>query len=416
MLTQEQFDEFKLKVSKDAAEAVQKEMKTAETNLTEAAKKMTAEQFEAFKAEQLEEMGKLLAPLEKASKEQGTALQGILEKGAPDSIAFEDFIVNEFKKVQGTGKVVEFSGEELRKAGVRGIDFGADKATQTTTGTVGNYAAYGPLLAAGMLSIFDVLRNPNFITSKVNMGRTNKAFLPWANEGSVTGAPARVVEGGLKPQVSRNFTISMSEAKKIAAYSIFTEEFLDDLPGFATFTRRKLQEDVYRAFDDAIQEGVQLAARPYEIPHLNGEIQSANYWDALYAMMAQVGYYNHEPNAAAINWLTNVMLKTAKNVNDSYLLPSFAGEVNGMLTYANKMAFRHALVGDLKQYNVDIYKDIYVKMGLINDQLIHNEETIVVEMRYHDYISDARKKAIVYDSLGSVANTINGTPTNSSAS
>jgi hypothetical protein len=66
------------------------------------------------------------------------------------------------------------------------------------------------------------------------------------------------------------------------------------------------------------------------------------------------------------------------------------------------------LVGDLKQYHVDIYKDFILKIGWINDELIHNKFAIVGELRYHSYISDARKKALVYDSLAGVASRISG--------
>lgn len=401
------------KVGKEATEATKKAIKDAEKSMTEKYEDvtkglMTEKAFQEFQAEKMDPINEALKVLKEASVEQGNKINTVLEKSEPNSITFEDFLVKEFEKVKGTGKMVEFNQEQLKEAGVRGIF--SEKA-QTVTSTIPIASPYAPGLTNGALSIFDIARNPNFISSRVNLGRTDRFLLAWANESAVTGVPTLVAEGGLKPEVNRTFTVETSQAKKVAAWAEYTEEYAQDLPGFATFTRRKLEEDVYRAFDDAIQTAIQLAARPYQITQLDDQVTGANYWDAMLAMMAQVGYYNYNPNTAAINWLTNVMLKTAKNTMEDYLTPTFYEEIARILVYANKMAFKYALVGDLRQYNVDIYKDIYVKMGLINDQLIRNKESIVVEMRYHNYISDARKNALVYDRLNRVASQIDGTPT-----
>src|SRR5262249_42284305 len=145
--------------------------------------------------------------------------------------------------------------------------------------------------------------------------------------------------------------------KKAAGWVELTEEFDQDLPNFATVVRRKIQEDVERAWDDQIQIDVQSAATPYNITGLNGEIVNANRWDALYAMMAQIGFYNFVPNTIALNWLSNVMVQCSKNANNTYLLPPFAAEIQRLMAFANKLQVGNALVGDLKQYHVDIYKD-----------------------------------------------------------
>lgn len=404
-LEKEVIDEIKTKLGADVAEAAKQAADKAEKSITDkwgdvAKGLMTEKSFEDFKLEQLAPINETLKRLEDASKEQGSKIATVIEKAAPNSITIEQFIEREFAKVRGTGKVVEFSGEQMKAAGVQSI-----------ANTIPVASPYAPGIGSGVLDLFDLPRNANFITSKVNLGRTNNPILAWANEKTVEGTPTIVAESGLKPLISRTYGIETSTAKKVAAYSIFTEEFDQDLPGFATNARRKMQEDVIQAFDNYIQTAVQLAARPFEITELNDQVSGANYWDAVLAMMAQVGNYNFNPNTVAINWLTNVMLKTAKNTMEDYLAPTFKNEIDAMLVYANKMAFKYALVGDLRQYNVDIYKDVYIKMGLINDQLIHNEYAVVAEMRFHNYISDARKKAIVYDRLNRVASQIDGTPT-----
>lgn len=393
------------KVGEEATNAAKAAMKVAEDAINGKTVELTKglmskSDFDNFKAEQMAPIQTLLNTLDTASKEQGIKMAEFLEKATPNSKTLEQFIEEKasvIKDLRSTGKFVEITGTELKAAGVQSI-----------AGTIPTASPYAPGVS-GVLEIFDILRNPNFITSKVDMGRTNQSRLAWANElDPMEGGPALVAEGGLKPQIQHKFTIETSTAKKVAGWIELTDEFEQDLPNFASNVRRKLQEDVERAFDDLIQVDVQNAARPYETTGLDGQIAFANRWDAILAMMAQVGSYNFVPNAVAINWITNAMLQSAKNENGTYLLPSFADDIRRMLVYSNKMANGHALVGDLKQYHVDIYKDFVLKIGWINDEFIYNKFAIVGEMRFHSYISDARKKALVYDSLAEVANTIEG--------
>jgi hypothetical protein len=399
------------KVGKEATEKTKSAIEAAEKQMAEKSAEfkaglMSEKAFEDFKAETMAPINETLKKLEEASKEQGTKMAAFLEKGTPNSKTMEQFIEEQapkIKELRASGKYIEFTGKQLKEAGVNSI-----------AGAIPTPSPYAPGIG-GPLQIFDIIRNPNFITSKIDLGSTNQSRLAWANEIEAIqgGASANIAEGGLKPQIQHQYTVETSVAKKAAGWIELTDEFEQDLPNFAANVRRQLQIDVERAWDDQIQIDVQNAARPYEITSLNGEIAEANRWDALMAMLAQVGSYNFVPNGIAINWITNAMLQTAKaqvsgGGSGEYLLPPFAEMVNRLLTFANKMQVGNALVGDFKQYHVDIYKDFILKIGWINDELIYNKFAIVGELRYHSYISDARKKALVYDSLAGVADQISG--------
>ena len=399
------------KVGKEATEKTKTAIEAAEKQMAEKSAEfkaglMSEKAFEDFKAETMAPINETLKKLAEASKEQGTKMAAFLEKGTPNSKSIEQFIEEQapkIKELRESGKYIEFTGKQLKAAGVNSI-----------AGAIPTPSPYAPGIG-GPLEIFDIIRNPNFITSKIDLGSTNQSRLAWANELDAIqgGASANIAEGGLKPQIQHQYSVETSVAKKAAGWIELTDEFEQDLPNFAANVRRQLQTDVERAWDDQIQIDVQNAARPYEITSLNGEIPEANRWDALMAMLAQVGSYNFVPNGIAINWITNAMLQTAKARMSSggsgeYLLPPFADMVNRLLTFANKMQVGNALVGDFKQYHVDIYKDFILKIGWINDELIYNKFAIVGELRYHSYISDARKKAMVYDSLAGVADQISG--------
>lgn len=403
-MTPEQLKELESTLGKQTAAEIKKETEAAEKRINEKIAEvskgmMTAEAFENYKKEQIEPLNKTLEKLEAAAKEQGNKINEFTEKAAPNSRTLESFIAEKMGELKGTGKMIEVTAAQLKVAGVQSI-----------SGTVDPSSPYAPGIAGTELEIFDIARNPNFITSRVDLGRTNSSILAWANEKELQGAPAEVAEAGLKPQVQRIFSVETSTAKKIAGWSEFTDEFDQDLPGFATKVRRMLQEDVVRAWDDAVQSFTISNAKGYEITELDGQIQDANFWDAILAMMGQVGFYNFTPNTVAMNWLTNVQVKTIKDSNGTYLLPPFVEDLRPLMAYANKLAVRYALVGDLKQVHVDMYKDFVLKIGYINDEFIYNKYAVVGELRYHRYISDARKKALVYDSLANVAGEINGTP------
>ncbi len=249
-------------------------------------------------------------------------------------------------------------------------------------------------------NFFGIIYNPNFIINYVNRGRTNFAFLPWVNETSVEGAPAVVQEGAPKPLWNTRFKVEMSTAKKVAAMSVITEEFDKDLPGFTTIVERLLTETVARKWDDLVYADVIAVAQAYSMTGLNGQVDDSNLYDALRAMIAQVGKNNYNANFIGVNPVTNALIEMQKSATDRlYLQPPFLQRIRGMLHEANKVAEDRALVGDISQYNVDVYQDMILKVGWNADDFQRNQFSVIAEVRYHDYISDNRKPALIYDQL-----------------
>lgn len=412
-MDKKEFDELVEKVGQEAADKVKAGLKEAEDRINKANEEKTkgllkSEDFESFKAEQLAKVNELLSAIEKvegANKEQANKINQVLEKAAPNSKTFDQFIAEQapvIKELRTSGKMIEFTASQLKAAGVTSIS----GTIQDMTSPPGS--PYAPGIGGSDLEIFDIRRNPNYILNQVDLGRTDRARLAWANETSEQGLPAEVVEGGTKPLISNTFQVEISQAKKIAAYYEITEEFDDDLPNFSTLIRRMLQERVIRGWDDAIQQAVIAVASAYSAAGLNGSIPFANFWDSLYAMMAQVRVANYIPNSIGIHPFTNVKMQADKSVEGIYLLPSFKDEIVSMITQANKLSVDNAIVGDLKQYKVDVYKEFVLKMGWINDNFIQNKFCVLGEIRYHRYISDARKAAIVQGNLSNIRALLDG--------
>ena len=108
-----------------------------------------------------------------------------------------------------------------------------------------------------------------------------------------------------------------------------------------------------------------------------------------------------------INPITWGKMQMGKDTVGRYNYPSddLISRINAQI--GNKLFPDFALVGDMKQFKVLIYKDFVLKMGWINDDFIRNQFTVVAEVRFHDYISTARQKAIVYGEAKWVAEQLN---------
>lgn len=412
-MEQKEFDALVEKVGKDAADKIKADvgaLKTeVEKNLNTAfdAKLkglMTEENFTAFKAEEIKKITDALAKYEGMFKEQGTVIAELKEKGAQggkqktlEDVMSDEKLIAQIKEVykNGSGNVEI----DLKTAGVTSI--GNTVLPMNPAAPNSPYLpGPGPLDAN---NFFGLIYNPNFITNYVNAGRTNFPLLPWVNETSVEGAAAAVQEGAAKPVWNTRFTVEFSKAKKIAAMSTITEEFDQDLPGFTTIVKRLLQEEVSRKWDDAIYAAVIAAATGYTITGLNYQIDDANYWDVLRAGIAQIGKNNFNANFIGLNPVTYALVEMQKSKTDRlYLLPSFRQRIDAITHEGNKVAENFALVGDIKQYNVDTYKDMILKVGWNNDDFQRNQFSVIAEVRYHDYISSSRKTALAYYNMNTV--------------
>lgn len=419
-ITKEQMDELVKQFGLEGAKLLGAEKVRIESDLNAKYQEVvkgavTREDFDEYKTAQtslLNEKVAQITKLEDALKIQGTEILQLKEvpKGTRRSI--EDFIEKEIApkiselRQKGTGNIA-ITGTQLKAAGVQSIS----GSISTMAGSALT-SPYLPGIGGTDLELFEAVRNPDWIINKVNLGRTNQFRLAWINEVTVIGtddvAGNDIAESGTKTLVEHSFQVEYSNARKAAAYLQLTEEFETDVPSLATAVRRMLEQDVMRKLDDAIQASVIAAARPYEITGLTHLVDGANKYDAIGAELAQIAFYNFIANTVAINPVTKWDMYESKNpITTSgprdYIYPWwFATEVAPKLVTATKVALNKALAGDLRQYNVDIYKDFTLRVGWINDDFIKNQFVVVGEIRYHTYISDIRKKAIVYDDLDTI--------------
>jgi hypothetical protein len=402
-LTEKQYNELVEKFGKDAVAVIEKKMAEAHTEAEkitrDALKGMITEgQFNDKMKDAVDEVKKELEKLENIAKEQGTEINAIKENTQKPVVkTLEDVLKEKAPEIkalysQGMGNVEI----DLKTAGITSIGNTIQPMTPAPN------SPWLPGAGGPTLEMFGIIYNPNFILNYISRGRTNLSYLPWANETSVEGAATAVQEGAPKPLWNTRFKVEFSTAKKIAAMTVITEEFDQDLPGFTTIVERLLKEEVLRRFDDAIYAGVIAAATGYSLPNLNYKIDKANLWDALLAGFTQVEVANYNPNLGAVNPVSYAeMLMTKTEQTREYNWPPYMNRLPP-IARSNKVAYGKALVGDFTQYKVDIYKDLMLKVGWNNDDFQRNQFSVIAELRYHDYISSTRKNALVYYDLATV--------------
>lgn len=411
MLTEQQFNDLVSKVGNEAATKIKEQFATSEKAINDKIADvqkgmMTSKEFEDFKTENLAKITEQLQKVEDAMKEQGNVLNSLKEATPAQSKTLESILsdektIQEIKAIQkkGSGSIeIPLSNIIVKTAGSTSIGNSVQPMTPPPNSPY--LPAAAPLNAT---NFFGIIYNPNFIINYVNRGRTNFALLPWVNETSTEGGATQVQEGAAKPLWNTRFKVEMSQAKKTAAMSVITEEFDQDLPGFTTIVERLLTDTVVRKWDDDIYAAVIAVAKAYTITGLNGKVDDANLYDALRAGIAQIGKKNFNANFIGINPVTNALVEMQKSATDRlYLMPPFLQRIMSILREGNKVAEGYALTGDITQYNVDVYKDIVLKVGYNDDDFRRNQFSVISEIRYHDYISDNRKDALLYDELDAI--------------
>lgn len=408
MLTEQQFTELTAKVGNEAANRIKTEFATVEKNINDKIADvqkglMTSAEFTTFKAEELSKVNEQLQKVEDALKEQGNVINAMKENAPVQPKTLEQLIsepdtLQAIKAVQkaGTGNVeISLAGVAFKTAGSTSVG-----NTVQAMSNPPNSPFLPTVNVLDATNFYGIVYNPNFIINYVSRGRTNTSRLAWVNETSVEGGATQVQEGAPKPMWNTRFKVEMSEAKKTAAMSTITEEFDQDLPGFTTIVQRLLTETVGRKWDDDVYTAVIAAAQAYTMTGLNGQVDDSNLYDALRAMLAQVGKNNYNANFIGINPVTGALVEMQKSATDRlYLTPPFLQRLQSIMREGNKAAEGYALVGDVSQYNVDVYKDMVLKVGYNLDDFQRNQFSVIAEVRYHDYISTNRKPALIYDQL-----------------
>jgi len=335
----------------------------------------------------------------------GEDIESIKSHGTQKNVNFSDEIEKFF--VENLTKI-----STIRKSGAGVIEF-VPKAVTTGSGSnVGTPNNVGYSKPDVIIEQYEQVYN------LFKRTKTKLAAFPYT-ELVPSGNAGVVAEGGLKPEVGFTWVTRWSEPKKVAAHEILSEEVEQDIPYLMSLAEEVLlkKHNIKKVKD--ILDFVVVQASAFVPGALSATITTPQFMDVINA--ASVSIYTKKnyaddvselPNAALVNpvdFFTNFV--SAKNNNGNYMYPSAVfynyAQVGGLVIVPSDIvASGKVLVADLKSVEVVDYKPYYIKLGWINDQLIHNMFTMVGESRYHLFIREQHKKRLIYDDYADILTAI----------
>lgn len=273
-------------------------------------------------------------------------------------------------------------------------------------GSITNSITTGTALRLGDGEVFEIVRGPEFVLSFVNVGSTDSPMLIWFDEVPKEGDFVITAEGELKPKLQYIFDRKSSDYKKAAGFSVLTDEFMNDLPRLVTTIRRLLQIDCRLDMNDQIWADLIAAAPTYVYTGLNGQIANPDDYAAIGAAISQVQSLFFTPNVLALNPADLWRVRLLKDNNGRYQLPPFTFNGQsyefGKVVVDPRVALGKFLVGDGTMFNVDLKGSLIIRIGYANDDLIRNQQSVVVEQYFYDYISTNRRGGLVYGDFAAI--------------
>lgn len=428
-MTQEELAALQEKVGADAAKAMKKELEQYEVKMKQFAQEIvdqkggiTVAQFDAYKsaAETAVEAVKTIA------EKQGVSLAEIattLDKGQQATKSISEILNDdkaELNKIKSNGQGVKTYMVTYNKAGqpvMRAFDV---NDTQLTSKAGESSAVITQQLDAATLirvgagaQIYGQFRNTSWVFDLCNtINASFTAGMPyviWFDEQPKVGSSAQVAEGTTKPSTQYSYILHSDTYKKEATIVGFSQEFQMDFSQLESDIMNKARIDVINRVNNAILPRIITAAVPYstELEFRGGTgaasyIFNVNDYDAIAAMAAQVDnstFGGFLANGAVMSTFKKYRMGITKNNQGSYINPPDV--INNIAFVGNRavsdstLGSDGLLVGDFKQYNIVLRGGLIVKVGYNGMDFANNQYSVVLEQFYFDYISAARKVAIV---------------------
>lgn len=313
-----------------------------------------------------------------------------------------------------------FLEQKRDKAGVSTFELTYDQHTKAAAvtaisvgGSVANDITAGTALRLGDGPFFEIKRGTPFIFDFVNVGETNQAYLIWWDEIAKQGDFAITAEGVMKPMIQYKFDRKSADYKKTAAFSVLTDEFMNDMPQLVTNIRRLMNIDMFNNMNANILADLIAAIPTYTFTGLNGKIYHADDYAAIGAAICQIQTLFFRPTVLVLNPADQWKMRLTKDDVGRYQMSPFAFNGTtyefGAVIVDPRVAIGHFIVGDGQTFNVDLKGGVTIRIGYNGTDFVQNQQTLLVEQYYFDYISTNRLGAWVYGNFDVIKGAINDT-------
>jgi len=205
------------------------------------------------------------------------------------------------------------------------------------------------------------------------------------------GTAEIVPEGGLKPLVSYTFEDKIVTRLKAAAHMEFTDEFEKDFDRLYNDILDLFERDVMRDYQDKVMNEILTNAVTYTSTALDGMIPHPDNYAAIGAAALHSEQLGFTPDGIWMHPGDFRVMQFTQDSNGNYKLPPFVvGEkkIDGINVYTSTAIDQGKfLLGESRTWREE-HSSFELRFGWINEQLIHNEKTVVGEvffiLKQHD--------------------------------
>lgn len=197
-------------------------------------------------------------------------------------------------------------------------------ATMTTANTIDeNDYPLEMIESMNMLSeVVKIRRGTQYIFdfASVSTVAELEEYTTWLEEGDEQGAFAIVAEGAVKPLVSGALVRNFAKAKKVAAKTVITEEFVKWRKKAWTAIQNLLNDKIARDYAAILTIDLQAQATSYVGTSLDGTFTAPNDYDAIGAVAAQIETLNFFPDLLIIHPQDKWRLSLQKDSEGRYYM------------------------------------------------------------------------------------------------
>jgi HK97 family phage major capsid protein len=258
------------------------------------------------------------------------------------------------------------------------------------------YKVAGSAIAPPAISggIIGKAHEPARILSYIPLQQMDGPSIEFLTHTGSTGAAATVARGGLKPELSMDFTPGVLTARKIAVQSGIPDEVLADFATFLAYLKTELDRSVIDAENAQVLNGDGIGENLLGILQTPGLLVRAKGTDTALDAVEQAiadlrtGPAYTDPTALVIHPATWSSIRRTKDTAGRYLLGAdpTAAEANTLwglpVLATTTIAAGTALLGNLTEgVKGYVRQGLTLDLGVSGDDFIHNITRVRVEER-----------------------------------
>lgn len=202
-------------------------------------------------------------------------------------------------------------------------------------------------------------------------------------QASREGQAVVVPEGTTKPLVSYTFSDELFKRKKIAAHMEWTEEFEMDFDSLFNSIIDLFETDLLRDWHSILLNEIISKASTYVSTTLDGTIPIPNIYTVIGAGILHIQNMEYQPDVIWMNQADIWAMNLSQDSTGQVIVPPImvgSNQIAGLtLKVSGAIEPGKVLIGDSNTWKEE-HSGYITRIGLINDQLITNEKTIVGEV------------------------------------